>query len=156
MWKSGSSPLFPVVFSPRNMVGKGERFPHQRGIGMFYTRFQCGIHRKMWKGEVSWLRPRHTFANSGKSRQKHRKEPPVPSPPGALCCVQDYDCVPHVCGSFFLSSRMTTNRLSSSAAAAHNINNRCCCFYILEKKRQRSEKQRRFNISHDSSHVLRT
>ena len=155
MWKSGSSPLFSVVFSPRDMVGKGERFPHQRGIGMFSTRFQGGIHRKMWKGEVSWLRPRPTFANSGKSRQKHRKEPPVPSPPGALCCVQDYDCVPHVCGSFFLSSCMT-NRLSSSAAAAHNINNRCCCFYILEKKRQRSEKQRRFNISHDSSHVLRT
>ena len=155
MWKSGSSPLFPVVFSPRDMVGKGEGFPHQGRIGMFSTRFQGGIHRKMWKGEVSWLRPRTTFANSGKSRQKHRKEPPVPSPPGALCCVQDYDCVPHVCGSFFLSSRMT-NRISSSAAAAHNINNRCCCFYILEKKRQRSEKQRRFNISHDSSHVLRT
>ena len=141
MWKSGSSPLFPVVSSPRDMVGKGEGFPHQGRIGIFSTRFQGGIHRKMWKGEVSWLRPRPTFANSGKSRQKHRKEPPVPSPPGALCCVQDYDCVPHVCGSFFLSSRMT-NRLSSSAAAAHNINNRCCCFYILEKKRQRSEKQR--------------
>ena len=27
---------------------------------------------------------RPTFVNSDKSRQKHRKEPPVPSPPGAL------------------------------------------------------------------------
>ena len=51
MWKKGTSPLFPAFFSPRDMVGKGERFPHQRGIGMFYTRFQGGIHRKMWKGE---------------------------------------------------------------------------------------------------------
>ena len=155
MWKKGTSPLFPALFSPRDMVGKGEGFPHHGGRGEVSTCYAGGIHREMWKGKVSWLWPRPTFANSGKSRQKHRKEPPVPSPPGALCCVQDYDCIPHVCGSFFLSSRMT-NRLSSSAAAAYNINGRCCCFYILEKKRQRSEKQRRFNISHDSSHVLRT
>ena len=39
---------------------------------------------------------RPTFVNSDKSRQKHRKEPPVPSPPGALYSVRTCDCIPHV------------------------------------------------------------
>ena len=39
---------------------------------------------------------RPTFVNSDKSRQKHRKEPPVPSPPGALYCIQNCRRFPHV------------------------------------------------------------
>ena len=43
---------------------------------------------------------RPTFVNSDKSRQKHRKEPPVPSLPGALCRMRNCDTLPHVCVRF--------------------------------------------------------
>ena len=48
---------------------------------------------------------RPTFANSGKSRQKHRKEPPAPSLPSALCSVRTCDCIPHVHVKFPFSLR---------------------------------------------------
>ena len=55
MWKKGTSPLFPAFFSPRDMVGKGEGFPHRRGSGEVSTCYSGGIHRKMWesRGRVS-------------------------------------------------------------------------------------------------------
>ena len=48
MWKKGTSPLFPALFSPRAMVGNGEGFPHRRGRGTLSTGFPRGIHREMW------------------------------------------------------------------------------------------------------------
>ena len=48
---------------------------------------------------------RPTFVNSDKSRQKHRKEPPVPSLPSALCSVRTCDCIPHVHVKFPFSLR---------------------------------------------------
>ncbi len=49
MWKKGTSPLFPALFSPRDMVGKGEGFPHHRRSGEVSTYYSGGIHRKMWE-----------------------------------------------------------------------------------------------------------
>ena len=97
MWKKGTSPLFPALFSPRAMVGNGEGFPHRRGRGTLSTGFPRGIHRKMCEGMffLFCLR-RPTFPSSWKSGQKSRKKPMVSSLPCALCCVQDCDCVPHV------------------------------------------------------------
>ena len=43
---------------------------------------------------------RPTFANSGKSRQKRQKEPPVPSLPGALWFVRNGECLPRVYAGF--------------------------------------------------------
>ena len=138
MWKSGSSPLFPVVFSPRDMVGKGEGFPHHRRSGEVSTCYSSGIHRKMWKGGgVSWLRPRPTFANSGKSRQKHRKEPPVPSLPGALYFVPDCKFIPHVHAKFLFSLRQQDCLCISAAAADANNEQR------LSGYRRSCERQRR-------------
>ena len=48
---------------------------------------------------------RPTFVNSDKSRQKHRKEPPAPSLPSALCSVRTCDCIPHVHVKFPFSLR---------------------------------------------------
>ena len=49
MWKSGTSPVFPGVSSPRDMVGKGERFPHLSGKKGLSTYFPCGFHGKWGK-----------------------------------------------------------------------------------------------------------
>ena len=71
---------------------------------------------KLWLG-VFRAPARPTFVNSDKSRQKHRKEPPVPSPPGALYSVRTCDCVPHVHIGFSFSYRQK-DRLCFCAAAA--------------------------------------
>ena len=75
---------------------------------------------------------RPTFVNSDKSRQKHRKEPPVPSPPGALYSVRTCDCIPHVHEGFLfclvkrivsapapLPLMPTPNSAFSSTVASH-------------------------------------
>ena len=75
---------------------------------------------------------RPTFANSGKSRQKRQKEPPVPSLPGALYNTQNCECVPRVCVRFSSSFRYrivsapaslplmpTPNNASGSTVAPH-------------------------------------
>ena len=55
------------------MVAKGSLPRNRRSVEWGFR--ACGA------GKVSRFRARPTFVNSDKSRQKHRKEPPVPSPP---------------------------------------------------------------------------
>jgi len=54
---------------------------------------------------VSRFRAQPTFVNSDKSRQKHRKEPSVPSPPGALYTELNLKSLPHVHAKLSFSGR---------------------------------------------------
>ena len=71
---------------------------------------------------------RPTFVNSDKSRQKHRKKPPVSSLPGALCFVLAMvNFTTRSRGIFFFDSSL--NRLCSSVAAADAADEQRCWFY---------------------------
>ena len=63
--------------SPAKSAGSRGSVPHFSPYDKknFFDTEVCGEFRSP---------ERPTFVNSDKSRQKHRKEPPVPSPPGAL------------------------------------------------------------------------
>ena len=111
--EKGADPLFSAISYPRDMVGKRERFPQRWGRERVSTWFPRGIHREMWEEEFracergDGLR-RPTFPSSWKSGEKSRKKPKVSSLPCALWAVETRCCVPHVHGSFPISSRQRT------------------------------------------------
>ena len=83
---------------------------------------------------------RPTFVNSDKSRQKHRKEPPVPSLPGALYAVQICLILPHVHAELPFSFR-PKERLCFCVAAADTNAKKRCRFYRCSNERQRHRKE---------------
>ena len=78
-------PTFLVFRMPRSLA-QTSMLVQSAGLSMMMIPLAMGTPFGFIKGEFrSPERP--TFANSGKSRQKRQKEPPVPSLPGALYAV---------------------------------------------------------------------
>ena len=97
-------------------------------IRRFWRRRSKGVSAPRRGGGMFRAPARPTFVNSDKSRQKHRKEPPVPSPPGALrpyTNLRPYTTRSHEVSFFVLLS----NRLCSCAAAANHYTEQRFCFY---------------------------
>ena len=94
--------MLQIYINKAEIACFGNGLPRQSADWLAMTDFFDSLRRpagrpflySMCQREDGLRRP--TFPNSWKSGQKSRKKPMVSSLPCALCCVQDYGCMPRV------------------------------------------------------------
>ncbi len=94
---------------------------------------------------VSRFRARPSFVNSDKSRQKHRKEPSVPSPPGALYTELTLKSLPHVHAKLSFSDR---HRIASAPAPLPLTPAPNNAFASTAATHERQRRKKKVNASH--------